>query len=245
MIHESEFIRTKKTMRSKSLFAVCLLAASAIAFNAQAAPTWTVTATGTIFEGFDTSGVFGVAGRNLIGSKYTQTFTASIDPSQYVDKSAGSTYVALNGPIPTPVRVTVDGVTVNLVPTGAFYSQEYLAKRLAVADVTLDEIYSYANSSSGNGDFFEAYNNLVSYSKYFVPTLDFSQSLSIVPDTSFESRAHFYIRGGNSARFNGTIDLFEVNLDANVPEPCSLALIGLGILGVVATRRRRFKAVEL
>jgi hypothetical protein len=226
-------------MRPKSLLALCFVVSSAIAHNVQAAPTWTVTATGTISEGYETTGFFGAAGRDLTGVKYTQSFTASIDPSMYVDYRSGPNYVGVNGIVATPVKVTVDGVTISLMPTGDFYSQEYVAKGLEVGGVTLDQIDSYENSAPNSTDFFKARNDLVSYRKKFVPTLDFSQSLSFVPDASFDSQAYFYIRGSNIARFNGNIDLFEVNVDTNVPEPTSIALLGLGMAGLVTARRRR------
>lgn len=70
-------------MNFKTLLVAGLLAATTLATNAIASPTWTVTASGKIVGANEDTGVFGFGTRNLIGVSYTQSITASIDPSKY------------------------------------------------------------------------------------------------------------------------------------------------------------------
>src|SRR5689334_7194447 len=116
-------------MKLKSIFAIAVLAAGAFAGSAQALPTWTVTTQGTISDGFDTSGVFGVAGRDLTGLSYTQTITASVDPSQYGNMFSGPGFVDISGsggPGFTDT-LTVNGQTVTFIIGQSYYAEQFLS----------------------------------------------------------------------------------------------------------------------
>jgi hypothetical protein len=92
---------------------ILLAAGLSCAPQSASAQTWTVTTTGQISTGYDTSGIFGTANADLAGMTYTQTITASIDPAQWSATAAGADYIDLygSGPLFTDT-VTVGGHSV-------------------------------------------------------------------------------------------------------------------------------------
>ena len=69
-------------MKLKWTLAAALLAVGTLANPAQAVP-WTLSTQGTIAGGTNFAGVFGAAGQELGGLRYTQTITADTDPAMY------------------------------------------------------------------------------------------------------------------------------------------------------------------
>lgn len=118
-------------MKTTSMFAGLLVAASAFATGAQAAPTWTVTMTGTIQEGYDSTGVFGTAGQDLAGLAYKQTITASVDPSQYGESyQDGWLHFMRYSSAPITDTVTINGRTLSFQITNVQFEEQLLANGL-------------------------------------------------------------------------------------------------------------------
>lgn len=234
-------------MKLKSIFAVAVVAVGAFAAAAQAAPTWTVTTQGTISSGFDTSGVFGSVGQNLAGLSYTQTVNASVDPSQYTSYFSGTGFAQMlgsNAPGFTDT-VTVNGRTVSFSITQSSYAEQFIADGAWTNQPPgFDEIYTFQSGYDSALNLITAYNYAYTNlpASAFVPTLDFGQTIVASAGFGLVLDSTFSIEGTNLAYFRGAPNSIIVNgntAPADVPEPASIALLGLGCVGMGLLRRRK------
>jgi hypothetical protein len=93
------------------------------------AATMKATFTGTVYEGFDETGVFGDAGSDLAGEVFTMSFIYDTskgvrDTNTYYDQVYGGALYDLESPI-TSVSMEVKGATYSFSPSFFGYAYEY------------------------------------------------------------------------------------------------------------------------
>jgi hypothetical protein len=234
-------------MNLKSILAVAVMATCSFAGSAQASLLWTVSATGTIGSGTDPGGVFGTKNANLGGLTYTQTITASVDPTKYNNIYSTVYERELYGPKSLSAftdTVTVNGYTVTFNVTNVISGTQIVENRTSTNNGYPDEVYTYNDGTDASGNSVLADIILSSSKVAFVPSLDFSQTITQSVITGMNSYTRFAESGRNSGYsvlFTGAITSLTVNAESttNVPEPTSIALLGLGLLGITTLRRRK------
>nr|WP_254442224.1 PEP-CTERM sorting domain-containing protein [Duganella vulcania] len=227
-------------MAIKLFAAAAVVALTVFATQAHAAQMWTVTTTGTIDDGRDYAGLFGLGRSNLAGLSFTQSVTASLyDSSDPNYKSYFSD------------TITIDGHTVTLSPTIYWGDNMQLIENgVSKHNGSEDAIAGGLDAYIGDRRFFVT-QYAVNYTKGFVPSTDYGQVLGPidVSDPSFIACASF----GNTAIDLGggvvvdrskdtwfsswSVKTISVNA---VPEPEAYAMLlaGLGLVGFAARRKR-------
>lgn len=235
-------------MRIIKLFSI--LFACMVSLPVQAG-VWTTTTTGTIARGFDYNGLFGTAGRDLSGLRFTQSITASTNPADWelFDQYLNQQELHYVGPSFADT-VTVDGRTVTVSATSTMRGTQYIANyRSATRTGDPDLIYSAQSGFTSSGLALQTAQYVVSYLTPFVSTLDYDQTIHRNLDSSFNTSASFSLEG--QAWFTATIpyaasgmvDSLDVNF-INISEPATSDLAFLGLALLVVLRRssltRRF-----
>jgi len=198
--------------------------------SASAAPITTLTFSGTVTSGWDGGALFLGAPGSLAGLSYQASISydaGSLGPCSNAPHGCLWTLGPANGVVET---VTINSVTrvFNVASgqlqfnTGGGGSQQIILNPLSGVGLSLYNVFQ-----DGSG-FFGSPANLS-------PALNFSG----VPLVSASAGGSF---GSTSFQFSlGTLSAATAR--ASVPEPATIALLGLGVLGVaVAQRRRRARA---
>ena len=226
--------------------AVLTTLGTSLSVQAAPGPRWNVTATGKIDYGSDTSGIFGTANANLSGLTYSQTITASVDPSQWSASGNSSYQSAVDGSGPEFTdTVTVSGHSITYTATTISGDQYISDGASQYAHGSYDEIFSVQEGNTSSGETLYAYAYADSYDTRFVPGVSFAQTISQTLNGSFETYSLFSLssRDGTITYFEGTPSSIAINISA-VPESGvpTMMITGLGMLGFIRHRKAR-KAV--
>jgi len=200
---------------------IVLAAAAMLSLTATSARAFVVslTATGTIDNGYqanliDRNGVFGTVGASLLGDSLTMTISQTVTPA------ANGTYY--NSYTPTTVTWSINGITVSESDSG--YSTFYFSA---------GEIYAHASDSTYSTIGYTPGGNTYT-------NLDITQTQTF----SIPSGAGDTIDSNMGAAFGNlhlTATATSFTLNAPVPEPATVAILGAGLIGLFAIRRKSTK----
>jgi hypothetical protein len=191
---------------------------------------------GTMSDGTDVSGVFGEpASTDLTGDPVTGTFV--YDSSLFTGVPAGSTETYTNTATGAlTVTVTINGVSHTF--TDSANSSIYLD------DSGTSEVQYVANASSVSGgttinDTFDL--DVLDPGDPFVTSTSLDQSFSTSDATTLTGSFSIIDTGpAQTASGDFTISTLQQGpAPAATPEPASMALLGVGLAGIAAVRRRR------
>ena len=230
-------------MRAFRLIAAAVAAAGLLAAMPAAAIVKIATYSGTVSDGFDTSGVFGVANTNLTGASWVAIFTydkllggLQVSGADF-DESYGGQGYGQSGQSPvTNVSITINGVTKSI--SGEWASHALTATSPAVAhygeDLVDDDATYMVHFISLNAT---PHGAPASLDKNFAPVT------TTLTDSAAGWFTYDYASGKLSESATAILDgSADYAVSSAAPEPASWALLiaGFGMVGVMLRRRRGF-----
>lgn len=230
--------------------AVATLALSAAALSPAHATIVTIRATGTIGQGLDQTGLFGIAGGDLTGKTFTQSISGDIDQMRRISAPAYD-YVVNNGPAPAfSVTTTIDSHAASFSFPASRGVLQLNRGQAIPGSYDQDGLYAEAQGAWTNGNATESLNTFMYVFTHtpFAGAADLTGYAGYMPDARDSRYFNFNFNNGLGVAtyFNGyQLSLIELNPetvsnpDANVPEPATLGLFVIGMLGAMAARRRQ------
>lgn len=241
----------------KNLIAAAVLAT--VGVNAHA---WTITETGVLGNGYDTNNIFGTADpSNLTGNSFAVSI--NVDPNLYNSQCppgsscgnpANSSYAFGSYSGLASVLLTINGVTKSWTFDDRSFGQSFLWEAVGT-----NKALQYHQGHTNQSSYVYAYETVFNFTQSLGLTVDFNQSWSYIPqisdyqyfnlvqqlDTSPYYDLYANVYGGAHGGL-GSVNCIAINSDActstntnKVPEPASFSLLGLGIAGLAARRRRK------
>jgi hypothetical protein len=211
---------------------------------------WTFYDSGTIFQGTDTTSIFGNTSSNLSGRTYSELIT--LDPSLYElqYQGGGPDYIhSSNGTLSGTATdtITINGVSktfvwdLSVVNTGATELRNPITQGIPLTEL----VQQAEQGSATDGNTLYTSVLLRSNTNAFNLSLSFNQVWSYIPKKGDESVGYFdYSSYGTnpSISFETRPNFYSINGTISpVPEPETYAMMlaGLALVGFTTLRRRQ------
>lgn len=199
-------------------------------------------------NGYDGLGIFGAPGASLVGATYTLTTSFDTDANSYSQDNGYNNNWSV-GNAPFDFSLTVNGVTYSGKSFGTTSSEASITNSLSLGLGSNDRISTQEYSYDAGGNFLWISQWINSSTDAFIGlSRDFGMRLLHPSITDDESYDYFSISSPYGITYfnnNSHTSLVAINSlpnqPANVPEPETVALLGIGLLGFTASRRKPAK----